>query len=59
MITNIYGRQKQITCDNCGDGFEIDNWQHACEEMAEEGWVRVLREGHMIRLCPVCREAGE
>lgn len=34
-ITDLYGKYgaKQITCDNCGDGFEAEDWEEAqCHE---------------------------
>ena len=47
MIENIYkNTKKQVTCDNCGDGFEADSWEDAKEKMKQDGWKTKVENGH-------------
>ena len=53
MIEKIYGKVgRQVTCDNCGDGFESDSYAEAVTRIDEDGWKR---RGGML-LCSDCLE---
>ena len=56
MIEPIYSGRKSVTCDNCGDGFEADNWQDAIHAMKENGWKSIVISGHWRHFCPDCKE---
>ena len=56
MIENIYGKQKQITCDSCGDGFEVETWEEAQGMMNELGWRKKRVDGEWKHYCPECQE---
>lgn len=58
MIQSIYRRgQKQVTCDNCGDGFEAESFDDARSEMKETGWVTRNVDGKVVHYCPECAAA--
>lgn len=58
MIENIgrkYGK-KAVICDNCGDGFESEDWESARSEMKERGW-KTKKEGNSFKhYCDDCKE---
>ena len=58
MIDDIYGRHKakQVTCDNCGDGFEAESFDQALEVMKQNGWRKMKVEGVFVHLCPDCED---
>lgn len=57
MIQNIYGRKgKQVICDNCGDGFEADDFDDALDQMCEDGWIKKRIDGTYNHFCPDCKE---
>jgi len=57
-VTDLYGKYgaKQITCDNCGDGFEAEDWEEAQCVMKEAGWKSRVIEGKRQHYCPDCQE---
>jgi len=58
-ITNMYGKYgaKLVECDNCGDGFETEDWADAQEAMKAEGWIQPVINGKRHHFCPNCKEA--
>lgn len=59
MIKPIYGkRQKEVTCDNCGTGFEAEDFDAAKEIMRDEGWKTKKVDGAFCHYCPDCVEGG-
>lgn len=55
MIENIYkNTKKQVTCDNCGEGFEADSWEDAKEKMKQDGWKTKVENGHWTHYCGEC-----
>jgi Fe2+ or Zn2+ uptake regulation protein len=54
VIENTYGKAKQIICDNCGDGFETEDWAEAQRIMKEEGWKTRKVNGEYVQYCPEC-----
>lgn len=56
MIENIYGKQKQVTCDKCGDGFEAESWEEARGIMKQDGWKTKRINGEWQHFCAECSE---
>ena len=56
-IEPIYGKHKGkgIICDNCGMGFEADNWDAARVRMKDEGW-RTRGVAGWTHFCNECQE---
>jgi hypothetical protein len=63
MIDKIYKRkgdnQYAATCDNCGDGVEVETWTDALEYMMLNGWKKKLVKGTWKHYCNDCREDSE
>lgn len=57
-IDNLYHKYgaKQVVCDNCGDGFEAEDWDDAQKRMRADGWGRKNVDGHFQHFCPDCKE---
>ena len=57
-IEPIYGKYgaKMVTCDNCGTGFEADNWDVARAQMKDEGWRTRRVDGEWAHFCDECQE---
>ena len=56
MIENIRLGGKAVTCDNCGDGFEADDWESARMIMKEQGWKTKRVNGVYQHFCADCSE---
>lgn len=54
MIETIYGRRKEVTCDNCGDGFECEDFEDAMRIMNADGWKKSNKTGEWRHYCPEC-----
>jgi len=55
MIENIYDKtKKQVTCDNCGEGFEADSWTNAQAEMKQQGWKTKRVDDEWVHYCEDC-----
>ena len=44
-----------VTCDNCGDGFEANDFYEAKEQMDEEGWKYWKEADVWNHLCGACK----
>jgi len=56
MIENIYGGKKLVTCDNCDEAFEAEDFEDARAIMKEEGWRSVKIGDVWQNYCLNCRE---
>lgn len=54
MIENIFGKRKQVICDNCGDGFEAESWEDAQSKMKLDGWATRKKDGVWVNYCGEC-----
>lgn len=57
MIEDIYkktSQQKQVTCDNCGEGFEADSWEDAQDKMKQSGWKTKRVDDEWVHYCEEC-----
>jgi len=59
MIETIYGSRKQVICDNCGDGFEADDFEDARAIMWQAGWQTVRLGDMWMNYCPQCKEKAK
>lgn len=57
MVESIFGKKKQVVCDNCGDGFEAESWEEAQATMKELGWQTKRVNGLWVNYCETCKEA--
>jgi hypothetical protein len=56
MIDKIYKNKYMLTCDNCGDGTELETWDECMEFMRENSWKKKLVDGEYKNYCPECQE---
>jgi len=56
MIEKIHKSEYMVVCDNCGEGRELESWEHVLEFMREEGWKKRLIDGEWKHYCPECQE---
>ena len=57
MIEKIYKDKRMLTCDNCGDGTECENWADALEYIKDNGWQKKRVDGEWVHYCPDCKGA--
>lgn len=56
MVIKIYKNKQQVSCDNCGEGFECETWEEVLEIMREENWKKRLIDGEYNHFCSECSE---
>jgi hypothetical protein len=55
MIEKIYKNKYIVTCDNCGEGQEVNTWDEVMEFLEQENWKKKLANKEWKHYCNECK----
>ena len=56
MIEGDLTKGYWLTCDNCGEDFDLETFDDAVDYKKENGWLSEKYNGEWQDICPECQE---